>query len=202
MKKIVFVTLLLLAVALSLAACGTDKEKAQEKSAEKIAEELIKQSTGAKDVDVDLENSSASITYKDGVSVTVEVGEKVDLKTFSAMGYQIPLPDGVISGSITRWRSSDVNDNVTEVTGRFQTDGSLSRKEIFLALDKALTAQGFKFYDPFNTDTKGLIDDQAPDFSHPQPEKPYMYRNNDGMGFTFTSSGENQFVISGIAGLR
>ncbi len=202
MKKTVFVALLLLMLALSLAACGAAKEKAQEKSAEKIAAELIKQSTGAKDVDVDLENNSASITYEDGTSITVEVGEKVDLKTFSAMGYQIPLPDGVISGSITRWRSSDVNDKVTKVTGRFQTDGSLSRKDIFLALDKALTAQGFKFYDPFNTDAKGLINDQEPDFSHPQPENPYLYRNKDGIGFAFTSSGENQFVISGIAGLR
>ena len=202
MKKTVFVTLLLLALALSLTACWAAKEKAQKKSAEKIAAELIKQSTGAQDVDIDLEHNSASITYEDGSSITVEIGEKVDLKTFSAMGYQIPLPDGVISGVITRWRLSDVDDNVTKVTGSFQTDGSLSRMEIFLALDKALTAQGFKFYDPLNTDTKGLNDDQAPDFSHPRPENPYLYRNNDGVGFAFTSSGENQFVISGIAGLR
>ncbi len=190
MKKSVFVMLLLLALALSLAACGSAKKKVQEKSAEKIAEELIKQSTGAQDVDIDLDNNSVSVTDENGSSMDVASGKKVDLKTFSAMGYQIPLPDGVVSGEVSRF--TDDNGKETGVTGSFQTDGSQSRKKLFLALDKALTAQGLSFFNPFDEKVT------KPDFSDPQAGAQYNYHDGKGVAFFFASYTDNQFIISGM----
>ena len=189
MKKIAIVFVMLV-LALSLAACGSAKKKLEEKSAEKIAENLIEQSTGAENVDIDLENQSVSVTDENGEGMAVEAGAKVDLKTFSAMGYEIPLPDGVVSGEVSRFTNDDGKE--TGVTGSFQTDGSMSRKEIFKTLDKALTDQGLTFFDPFDETIK------EPDFSDPQPGMQYNYQDGKGIAFFFASYTDNQFIISGM----
>jgi len=190
MKKFVFVLLLLLALTLTLAACGSVKKNVQEKSAEKIAEELIKQSTDAQNVNIDLNNNSVSVTDENGKSMAVEGGKNADLKTFSAMGYQIPLPDGVVDGVVSRF--TDDNGKETGVTGSFETDGSKSRKEIFQALDRALTAQGLTFFNPFDEKVTKL------DFSDPQAGEQYNYHDGKGIAFFFASYADNQFIISGM----
>jgi len=182
--------LLLLALTLALAACGSAKKKVPEKTAEKIAEELIKQSTGAQDVDIDLNNQSISVTDENGSSMAVNSGQSVDLKTFSAMGYQIQLPTGVIGGEVNRF--TDDNGKETGVTGTFETDGSKNRKEIFLALDQALTDQGFTFFNPFDEKVT------KPDFSDPQAGAQYNYHDGKGIAFFFASYADNQFIISGM----
>jgi hypothetical protein len=187
MKKGTFVAILLLALA--LAACGSAKEKVQEKSAEKIAEELIEKSTGAQDVKIDLENNSVSVTDENGEGMAIEKGDKVDLKTFSAVGYKIPLPDGVIDGEVSRF--TDEEGKETGVTGSFEVKASTDTKAFFQALDKSLTAQGLKFTDPFDPDQT------EPDFSDIQPGQYFYYKDDKGINFFITSFGENHFTISG-----
>ena len=182
-------TLVMLALAISLASCGSAKEKIEKQSAETIAEKLIEQSTGAENVDIDLENQSVSVTDENGEGMAVEAGDKVDLKTFSAMGYQIPLPDGVVSGEVSRF--TDDEGKETGVTGTFQMDGSQSRQELFQALDKALTSQGLTFTDPFDETVK------EPDFSDPQTGQYFYYTDGKGVNFFFTSFADDSFVISG-----
>jgi hypothetical protein len=188
MKKVAIVFVLLV-MALSIAACGSAKEKVENQSAEKIAEKLIEQSTGVKDVDIDLENNSVSVTDENGEGMAMEAGDKVDLKTFAAMGYEISLPEGVVSGEVSRF--TDDNGKETGVTGTFQTDDSISRQELFQALDKALTSQGLTFTDPFDETVK------EPDFSDPQPGQYFYYTDGEGVNFFITSFSENMFTISG-----
>jgi hypothetical protein len=188
MKKITIVFVMLV-LALSFAACGSAKEKLEEKSAEKIAENLIEQSTGAENVDIDLENQSVSVTDENGEGMAIESGDKVDLKTFSAMGYKIPLPDGVISGEVSRF--TDEEGKETGVTGSFEVDASTDTKAFFQALDKSLTAQGLKFTDPFDPDLT------EPDFSNIQPGQYFYYKDDKGISFFIASFGENRFTISG-----
>jgi len=187
MKKVNFVVAILLV--LMLTACGSTKEKLQEKSAEKIAEEILEQSTGAQDVDIDLDNNSIAIKDENGEGMAIENGDKVDLKTFSAVGYQISLPDGVVSGEVSRF--TDENGEETGVTGTYMIDGSKSLKEIFQELDKALTDQGLTFTDPFDETAK------EPDFSDPQAGQYFYYTNGEGVNFFITSFSENMFTISG-----
>jgi ABC-type glycerol-3-phosphate transport system substrate-binding protein len=189
MKKMAFIAMLLLALALTLAACGSAKEKIENQSAEGIAEKLIEQSTGVEDVDIDLENNSVAIKDENGEGMAILNGDKVDLKTFSAVGYQIPLPDGVVSGEVSRF--TDENGEETGVTGTYMIDGSKSLKEIFQELDKALTDQGLTFTDPFDETAK------EPDFSDPQAGQYFYYTNGDGVNFFITSFSENMFTISG-----
>jgi predicted small lipoprotein YifL len=189
MMKKVAIVFVLLVMALSIAACGSAKEKVENQSAEKIAEKLIEQSTDVKDVDIDLENNSVTIKDENGEGMAIENGDKVDLKTFSAVGYQIPLPDGVVSGEVSRF--TDENGEETGVTGTFMTDGSKSLKEIFQELDKALTDQGLTYTDPFDETVK------EPDFSDPQAGQYFYYTNGEGVNFFFTSFAEIDFVISG-----
>ena len=187
MKKF-FTMLMLLALILTLAACGSAKKKLEEKSAEQIAEQILEQSTGAEDVQIDLENNSVSIKDENGEGMSVEGGDKVDLQTFSAMGYDIPLPAGVISGEVSRF--TDDEGKETGATGKFQTDGSKSRQELFQALDKALTSQGLSFTDLFDETVK------EPDFSDPQIGQYFYYTDGKGVNFFFTSFADDDFVIS------
>ncbi len=190
MKKLFVVLALTTALALMLAGCGGTSDKLQKKAAEKMAEKIIEQSGDVRDVNIDLENNSVSVTDDEGNSMAVEGGEKIDLKTFSAVGYQIPLPKGVVGGSLSRFANDQGKE--TGVTGSFTTDGSLSRQELFQALDKALTGQGLKFVDPLDPEVT------EPDFSDPQPGMQYHYQDGNGVTFFFNSFDDNQFILSGF----
>ena len=190
MKKLLVVLALFLALTLTLAACGGASDKLQEKAAEKVAEKLIEQAGDVQDVNIDLDNNSVSVTDDEGNNMAVEGGDKVDLKTFSAVGYEITLPKGVNGGEVTRF--TDDQDKETGVTGSFTTDGALSRQELFQTLDKALTAQGLKFVNPLDPEVT------EPDFSDPQPGMQFLYQDGQGVSFFFASYDDNQFILSGF----
>ncbi len=190
MKKLLVVLALFLALTLTLAACGGASDKLQEKAAEKVAEKLIEQAGDVQDVNIDLDNNSVSVTDDEGNNMAVEGGDKVDLKTFSAVGYEITLPKGVNGGEVTRF--TDDQDKETGVTGSFTTDGALSRQELFQTLDKALTAQGLKFVNPLDPEVT------EPDFSDPQPGMQFLYQDGRGVSFFFASYDDNQFILSGF----
>jgi len=155
-----------------------------------FAEQIEKASGGDVDVDIDLENQSVTVKDENGGEMAVQGGKNVDLKTFSSMGYDIALPPGVIDGEVTMFKDDD--GEVSGVTGRFQTDGSLDRKQILQALDQSLTKAGLTFTDPFDESVTKV------DLSNPQQGQQFHYKDDKGIQFFIVSTGDNEFVISGF----
>ena len=191
MKKAFIILALFMALTFTLSACGQAKQDVKEDTAENLAENLIEKASGGDvDVDIDLENQSVTVKDENGGEMAVQGGKNVDLKTFSAMGYDIALPPDVIDGEVTMFKDDD--GEVSGVTGRFQTDGSLDRKQILQALDQSLTKAGLTFTDPFDESVAKA------DLSDPQQGEQFHYKDDKGIQFFIVSTGDNEFVISGF----
>lgn len=163
-------TFVMVILALALAACGLNPvEKLEEKAAEQIAEKVIEQAGGVEDAQINIgddEELSYTITDEDGTTIEVSandnsstfvqtdsegneiraVGNEVENPdALSGLGFDIPLPAGLINGIIQEVQE---NGETVAVQGIFDMNEDLTAEKLYAALHQSLTNAGFIYTDP------------------------------------------------------
>jgi len=131
---------------LFLSACGV-RERLEEEAAQAIAETVIEQATGAEDVNLETgEDGSLSYSVEgvDGETVSVDFNAEADVTAMEGMGYNIPLPEGVMNGVVQR---VGTDGEETVVSGQFEVQG-ITAREFYDSIVPTLIAQGFVYDDP------------------------------------------------------
>ena len=179
-KSIIFIAL----ITLFLSACGV-KDKIEEAATEQIAETILEQTTGIEDVEINTEDGSFSYTIEDedGNETSMELNTSEDIDAIVGMGFNIPLPDEFVDGSIQEVKEGD---ELTMLAAQFST-GELTNAEIYDALHQSLTAAGFVYNDLMGTGAT------EPD---PSVVPSAAYQHAD--GFVFTISGGEERIVLGL----
>ncbi|HID53233.1 MAG TPA: hypothetical protein EYP41_14520 [Anaerolineae bacterium] len=180
-------------LALALSACGLNPvEKLEEKAAEQVAEKIIEQASGAEDVQINVGDDSVSyaVTDDEGNEISVDVNEVANLDAFTGMGFTIPLPNGMVNGTM---QEIEENDRVVMVQGVFEMEG-LSVEEFYPAIHQSLTAAGFTYRDPLGGDST------APDPTNPDFIPMVTYTHED--GYQFTIMGDASGIVLSIVAVQ
>ncbi|NKQ36349.1 MAG: hypothetical protein HF973_12120 [Chloroflexi bacterium] len=180
-------------LALALSACGLNPvEKLEEKAAEQVAEKIIEQATGADDVEINVGDDSASysVTDDEGNEISVDVNEVASLDAFTGMGFTIPLPKGLVNGTM---QEIEENDRVMMVQGTFDMEG-LSVEEFYPAIHESLTAAGFTYRDPLGGDST------APDPTDPNFISMVTYTHED--GYQFMILGDTSGIVLSMMAIQ
>lgn len=185
MKRILMLPLIFLA--LTLAACSNPVEQLQEAVSQEISEAIVEQVTGAENVEFDAEDGeiSFSVEGEDGAQVDVSVEENSDIDAITGMGFTIPLPDGLVNGTVQR---IDNDGEEMMINATFEAP-ELTTAELYQALHEALTSQGFTYFDPTNSGKT------QPDAGELQIIVAYQHAD----GFQFTMMGDNSGILLGLA---
>lgn len=174
-QKLVVVLVLLL---LMVTACGANPvEKLEEAAAEQIAETIIEQSTGIEDIEINTDDGSVSYSVEDedGNNTSISTStEAEDVKAINGMGFNIPLPDGLVDGYV---QQIDENGEAVMITGTF-TAVDLTAAQFAESIHTSLTSQGFAY-----TDTSGSGKDR-PDPTNELDMLMFGYDHPDGYVFT------------------
>jgi len=188
MKK--FLILPLILFALTLAACSNPIEQLQEAASQELAEAVVEQATGADNVEFSADDGefSFSVDGEDGAQVDVSVEEGSDIEAITGMGFNIPLPDGLVNGAVQR---IDNDGEEMMINASFEAP-DLTTAELYQAMHEALTSQGFIYFDPTNS---GKTEPDAE-----QLQMIVAYQHAD--GYQFTIMGDNTGVLFGLVRLE
>ncbi len=177
----------ILAVALmALAACSNPMEQIQEAASQEIAEVIVEQATGADNVEFDESDGTLSFSVDDGDGgqVDVAVDESGDVDAITGMGFDIPVPDGLVNGVVQR---VDNNGEEMMINTTFEVEG-LTTEELYQAMHEPLAAQGFVYFDPTNSGRT------QPDTSNGFGIVAYQHPD----GYQFTMMGDESGVLFGL----
>ncbi len=180
---------LIIVLTLVLSACGLNPvEKLEEKAAEQIAEKIVEQATGAEDVqfDVDGDSASYSVTDEDGNTITVDANQEANLDTFTGMGFNIPLPDGLVNGTV---QEVEENGEVMMVSGVFEME-NVDIETFYSEIHASLIAAGFTYFDMMGGEGT------APDPTDPNFVPLSSYTHED--GYQFSIMGDESGIILGL----
>ena len=180
--------MMMLGALLLLSACGV-REQLEEQAAEAIAEAIVEQATGAEDVEFDVngESISYSVEGEDGESIEVNLNAESDVDAIIGMGFDIPLPTGLVEGQIQRIGTDGAE---TMVVGQFVVQ-DLTAVQFYEAIHASLAAQGFVYDDP---NGEGAT---QPDTDNPLSLLGATYHHPDGYAFTILWAEEA--VILGLS---
>ena len=124
------------------------KENLKEQAAEKVAETIIEQATGA-EIDFEVDDESVSYTIEDdeGNEISFSSEVEADIKSIEGMGFDIPVPSGLTNGFVQRLDSEGEGQMVT-VT--FDATGTTAA-DFFEEIDGILKDAGFTYQDALET---------------------------------------------------
>lgn len=186
--KLKFILLLTL-VSLALVACNP-VDRIKEAASEELAETIAEQVSGAENIEFDAEDGSMSFSVDDGEGGQMDfsVDEAGDVAAITGMGFDIPLPDGLVNGAVQR-----VNNNGEEamINASFDIEG-MTKEALYQAMHETLTAQGFTYLDISNS---GLTE---PDATAMQLIVSYQHPD----GYQFTMLGDESSIILGLLRLE
>lgn len=185
-KKLVVVLVLLL---LMVTACGANPvEKLKEAAAEQVAETLVEQASGLDNVQIDTDGGSVSysVVDEDGNTTTGSIAEQGEIDAIEGMGFTIPLPDGLVDGTL---QQIDKNGELAMITGVFSVV-DLTAEQFVESMHTALTNEGFVYTD---TSASGR---EKPDLNDPLAMIAFAYQHPDGYMFNIIWGEES--VILGL----
>jgi len=160
---------------LMVTACGANPvEQLEEAAAEQVVETLIEQTSGIDDIEIDADGGSISYEDEDGNSTTIDTTVDEDVKAIEGMGFNIPLPDGLVDGYV---QQIDENGEAVMITGSF-TIVDLTAAQFAESIHTSLTSQGFAY-----TDTSASGKDR-PDPSNELDMMMFGYDHPEGYVFT------------------
>jgi hypothetical protein len=180
-----WIGIVLLALLL-LAACSNPIDKLEEAAAEQIAEQIVEQTTGIENIEIDEEGGSVSYSVEDGQGgqIDVAVDEATDMEAITGMGFTIAVPEGLVNGALQR---VDNNGEETMVNATFEM-GEVTVAELHQVLNESLTEQGFVYLDPTNSGRT------APDTNETALIVAYQHPE----GYQFSIMGDGSGVVLGL----
>ncbi|MCA9958463.1 MAG: hypothetical protein KC443_05490, partial [Anaerolineales bacterium] len=142
--------------------------------------------SGAENVEFDADDGSISFSVSDGEGgqVDVSVEENGDIDAITGMGFNIPVPDGLVNGAVQR---IDNDGEEMMINATFEAN-DLTTAEMYQRLHEAVTSQGFVYFDPTNSGRT------QPDAESLQLIVTYQHPD----GYQFTIMGDNTGVLLGL----
>jgi hypothetical protein len=184
---------LLVVLAVSLSACGLNPvDKLEEAAGEQIAEKIVEQATGAENVEFDVNGDSASysVTDEEGNTISVDAGKSAAPGAFTGMGFTIPLPDGLVNGTM---QEIGENGKTVMVQGIYEMDG-LDLEQFYAAIHQSLTNNGFTYVDIMGGDST------TPDPTDPNFISMVNYTHED--GYQFSILGDTNNIILNLTAVE
>lgn len=178
MKQKLLMLVAFMALLATVTACGMNPvERLEQEASEQIAERILEESMGSENVNIETgEDGIVSFSADDGQGgqINIQAGADVDTSTFSALGFNIALPEGLSNG--TTQQVSDGGQE-TMVTNSYEVTG-LTAESFLQALHTSLTEAGFVYLDNMGTSAT------EPDFAGFAQMPFATYTHPDGYQFT------------------
>ena len=134
-----------LTLTIFLAACGLNPAQNFQES---MAEQIIEDSTGSNDANIDIEEDSISFSMEDEDGNTTGVSTSVEenLEEVEAFGFVIAIPEGLTNGTVQKINSGPTNQVIVSLEVEDAT-----AEQFFEQLHTELALHNFTFDDIFNT---------------------------------------------------